>query len=214
MTTQIDPTDYVEVENGTLAFQNPKQQAKFELGVCMAIYKWEELTTAVDNNWGGPKSSEKRDWISGILIDLFSESNIVDIQLIEETLLYAMVDEFDTQIDNDSALEIGNLIIKLYRDVMIEKYGFIDEMYDKWQAKQSIKNFNKVHVENDPNNPDVSDDEDEDDDDEEEVGEDHEHHNHNHNHDGMDIDEAPELAGPIVDDDGFELVQSKGRRRR
>ena len=106
MTTQIDPTDYVEVENGTLTFENPKQQAKFELGVCMAIYKWEELTTAVDNNWGGPKSSEKRDWISGIVIDLFSESKIVDIQLIEETLLYAMVDEFDTQIDNDSALKL------------------------------------------------------------------------------------------------------------
>ena len=218
MTTQIDPTDYVEVENGTLTFENPKQQAKFELGVCMAIYKWEELTTAVDNNWGGPKSSEKRDWISGIVIDLFSESKIVDIQLIEETLLYAMVDEFDTQIDNDSALEIGYLIIKFYRDVMIEKYGSIDEMYEKWQAKQSSKSVNKVHVENDPNNPDVSDD-DEDDEEEEQEDDDACHgHHHNHSHDGMDIDEqpeeAPQLAGPIVDDDGFELVQSKGRRRR
>lgn len=152
MATTIDPTDYVEVENGTLAFSDPKQQAKFELGVCMAIYKWEELTTAVDNLWGGPKSAEKRDWISGIIIDLFAESKIVDIQLIEETLLYAMVDEFDTQIDNDSALEIGNLIVKLYRDAAQEKYGLIDEMYEKWQAKQNTKNFHKVHVEDDPNN--------------------------------------------------------------
>ena len=33
MATTIDPTDYVEVENGTLAFSDPKQQAKFELCV-------------------------------------------------------------------------------------------------------------------------------------------------------------------------------------
>lgn len=209
MATTIDPTDYVEVENGTLAFSDPKQQAKFELGVCMAIYKWEELTTAVDNLWGGPKSAEKRDWISGIIIDLFAESKIVDIQLIEETLLYAMVDEFDTQIDNDSALEIGNLIVKLYIDAAQEKYGLIDEMYEKWQAKQNTKNFHKVHVEDDPNNPDVSSDEKEEDDDdgeEEEIQDDN----------MMEIDEPEQPRqqnAPIVDDDGFELVQSKGRRR-
>ncbi|KAF6070425.1 Pre-rRNA-processing protein TSR2 family protein [Candida albicans] len=184
MATTIDPTDYVEVENGTLAFSDPKQQAKFELGVCMAIYKWEELTTAVDNLWGGPKSAEKRDWISGIIIDLFAESKIVDIQLIEETLLYAMVDEFDTQIDNDSALEIGNLIVKLYRDAAQEKYGLIDEMYEKCDEKE----------------------EDDDDGEEEEIQDDN----------MMEIDEPEQPRqqnAPIVDDDGFELVQSKGRRR-
>ena len=205
MATTIDPTDYVEVENGTLSFADPKQQAKFELGVCMAIYKWEELTTAVDNLWGGPKSAEKRDWISGIIIDLFGESNIVDIQLIEETLLYAMVDEFDTQIDNDSALEIGNLIIKLYRDAAQEKYGLIDEMYEKWQVKQNIKNPHKVHIEDDPNNPDVSSEEEEE-----------EEHEEIQDGNRMEIDEPEQVRqqnAPIVDDDGFELVQSKGRRR-
>lgn len=59
MATTIDPTDYVEVENGTLSFADPKQQAKFELGVCMAIYKWEELTTAVDNLWEVPNRQRK-----------------------------------------------------------------------------------------------------------------------------------------------------------
>ncbi|EMG46714.1 Pre-rRNA processing protein TSR2, partial [Candida maltosa Xu316] len=210
MATSIDPTDYVEVENGTLSFQNEKQQAKFELGVCMAVYKWEELTTAVDNLWGGPKSSEKRDWISGIVIDLFNESKIVDIQLIEETLLYAMVDEFDTQIDNDSALEIAYLIIKFYRDVMIEKYATIDELYEKWQAKQNTKSVHKVHVENDPNNPDVSSEEEEEDEEEDEE----EEEDVDMEVDQPEEEQAPQLTGPIVDDDGFELVQSKGRRRR
>ncbi|RLV93100.1 Pre-rRNA-processing protein TSR2 [Spathaspora sp. JA1] len=196
--TTIDPTDYVEVETGTLQFSNVQQQGKFELGICMAIYKWQELTIAVENNWGGPKSAEKRDWINGIIIDLFNENQVVDIQLIEETLLYAMIDEFDVEIDNDSALEIANLIMKFYRDVSKLEYGAIDELYSKWEQRDRNQDY-KVVVESDPNNPDVSD--------EEEEEEEHTHtHGDDHDHD-MEIDDS----GPIVDDDGFELVQ---RRRR
>lgn len=197
----IDPTDFVEVEGDQtqLTFGDPKQQAKFELGVCMAIHKWEELTTAVENSWGGPNSADKRDWISGIVIDLFNEK-AVDVILIEDTLLYAMADEFDTQVDNDSALVIGDLVLKVYRDCAAKDYSRVDELYQKYQLKVQLSLPNKVVVGADPNNPELSDDEDE----EEEVpalAQD----------DGMEIDEQP--SGPIVDDDGFELVQKKGRRR-
>lgn len=199
----IDPTDYVEVEEGvaSLKFGDEKQQAKFELGVCMAVYKWEELTTAVDNSWGGANSAEKRDWISAIVIDLFDEK-AVDVQLIEETLLYAMVDEFDTEIDNDSALEIGALIMKIYKEVADKIYSTVDTLYEKWNSKQQTKSqLQRVVVETDPNNP--SSDEESDDDDVPqlvtEVAD-------------MELEE-PEPKGPVVDDDGFELVQRKGRRR-
>lgn len=199
---QIDPTDYVEAAEGvpSLRYGDDKQQAKFELGVCMAIYKWEELNTAVVNQWGGPNSNDKRDWISGIVIELFNEK-VVDIQLIEETLLYAMVDEFDTEIDNDSALEIGALVMKFYKDVGLKQYQQIDSFYEAWQAKQGVKsNAPIIEVGEDPNNPDVSDSED---DDENEV-------NIVDDDDAMDVDQP---KAPVVDDDGFELVQKKGRRR-
>lgn len=200
MTTTIDPTDYVEVENGTLTFPNEKQQAKFELGVCMAVYKWEELATAVENSWGGPKSAEKRDWISGIVIDLFKESNAVDVQLIEETLLYAMVDEFDVQVDNDSALEIAALVMTFYKQVREQEFDQINALYARWQEKRNTQEENRqVHIDGDPNNPDLSDSEEDEDEDE----------------DGMEIDEAKveQKDEPIIDDDGFQLVQKKGKRR-
>lgn len=202
----IDPTDYVEVVEGqtSLKFGNEKQQAKFELGVCMAVYKWEELNTAVDNSWGGANSADKRDWISGIVIDLFDET-VVDIQLIEETLLYAMVDEFDTEIDNDSALEIAALVMKFYKEAALENYTNIDIAYGKWQEKQGRSQSHKVTIGSDPNNPDVSDDESEDEDEDDSnvpaLVED----------DSMEVDEP---RGPIIDDDGFEMVQKKGNRRR
>ncbi|KAK6201666.1 Pre-rRNA-processing protein TSR2-domain-containing protein [Scheffersomyces amazonensis] len=205
--TSIDPTDYVEASEGNgLRFNDERQQAKFELGVCMAVYQWEELNTAVENSWGGANSAEKRDWISGIVIELFDEK-VVDIQLIEETLLYAMVDEFDTEVDNDSALEIGALIFKFYKDVSIGNYNDIDLLYSKWQEKQSkgSSNINRIHIEEDPNNPDVSDSEE----DEEDEG-DNEDIPQLQQEDSMEVDTEP--VGPIVDEDGFELVQKKGRR--
>lgn len=204
MITSIDPAEYVEaVDGNSLKFGDEKQQARFELAVCMALARWEELTIAVDNLWGGPNSNEKRDWLAGVVIDLFDEK-VVDIQYIEETLLYAMVDEFDVQIDNDSALEIGALILKFYKSVVAHDYSPIEELYSRWQAKQENRQVNKVQLTSDPNNP-SSDEDDEDEDDEMET------HNHNHpQEDSMEIDN-----GPVVDDDGFTLVQNKkGSRRR
>lgn len=200
---EIDPTEFVQVEGDqqSLQFQDPKQQGKFELGVCMAIYKWDELTTAVDNSWGGPCSADKRDWISGVVIDLFEEK-IVDVALIEETLLYAMVDEFDTEIDNDSALEIGDLIMKIYKDCAIQSYDRVDQLYARYQEKEANGASKlQVKVGSDPNNPDSSEDESDEEDEVPQLQE-----------DDMAVDE-PEVQGPIVDDDGFELVQKKGRRR-
>ena len=202
--TLIDPTDFIEAEEGvdSLRFEDEKQQAKFELGVCMCIYKWDELNTAVINSWGGPNSADKRDWISGIVIDLFSE-RIVDVQLIEETLLYAMVDEFDTEVDNESALVIADMIVKIYREVYLKKYDVLDELYSKWQKRQSSQGQQeKIVINEDPNNPDVTDSEDEDEDEDETPA-------LVQNDDSMDVDEPP---APIVDDDGFELVQKKGRK--
>ncbi|GEQ69815.1 hypothetical protein JCM33374_g3490 [Metschnikowia sp. JCM 33374] len=213
----IDRADFVQVEGDqqSLKFADPKQQGKFELGVCMAIYKWDDLETAVENSWGGPKSADKRDWISGVVIDLFDEK-AVDILLIEETLLYAMVDEFDVEVDTDSALEVGDLVIKIYRECAMHNYARVDEMYQRFLIRQQNRpQHKKVIVATDPNNP-SSDEDDDDEDGESESSEspapmlvDD---------DAMDIDDgaADNHHGPrqpIIDEDGFELVQRRGRRR-
>lgn len=198
--SSFDVSDYVEAPQGqeTLLFSNEKQQARFELAVTLMIHKWDALTIAVDNKWGGPDSSEKRDWISGLIIDAFKSEKIIDVGFIEDTLLYAMIDEFDTNVEDDSALPIASYIINAYRECLLEKYEEIEQLYVKWQEYENNKKTG-VHVEitEDPLNPDISDDEEED---EEEYIE--HHHEHNHNH-----------TEAIIDDDGFELVQKKGARK-
>lgn len=203
----VSADSFVEaaVEDQNLQFKDEKQQARFELGVSMMVYKWDALDVAVANNWGGPASGEKRDWITAIVLDLFKDGKYVDAGMIEETLLYAMIDEFDTNVEDESALPIGAQIIDIHKQCQVQNYSTVEELYTKWLEKQNsaeVAQSKSVVVEEDPLNPDVSSSEDEDD---EEV--------EPENLEDADVEMTDSSSNqPVVDDDGFELVQKKGRR--
>ncbi|ODV59905.1 Tsr2p ASCRUDRAFT_81779 [Ascoidea rubescens DSM 1968] len=203
----IDPTDYVEAttEQDSLIFADEKQQAKFELGVSMIIYSWNELDIAVENKWGGPNSEEKRDWVTAVVVDLFREKAVDNI-LIEDTLLYIMFDEFENQIENDSGLIITARILDIYRDCVNKEYKVVDKLYETWLKKQEERKEGKKKYKNVVINDDSSIEVEEEEEKEKETEE------------NVMAENKSSLAnkneGPIVDDDGFELVQKKGKRRR
>lgn len=198
---EFDDTIYVEAgdECTNLTFTDEKQQARFELAVSMMVYKWDDLETAVDNGWGGPDSAAKRDWITAIIIDLFKTQKVVDAALIEETMLYAMMDEFDTNVEDESALPIAVGIINLYKECAAHNYNTLEGLYLKWEEKQRNKphHVKHIHVEEDPMNPDSCIEEE---DEEIELVE-----------DDAETRENQSKTELIVDDDGFELVQKKGK---
>lgn len=39
----------------------------------MALHMWPALTLAVENQWGGPDSADKRDWFAGAVAELFPD---------------------------------------------------------------------------------------------------------------------------------------------
>lgn len=212
----IDSSDFVEALEGekSLKFVDEKQQANFELGVSMIVYSWEALEIAVANQWGGAQSEAKRDWITAIVIDLFNEK-IVDVELVEETILNAMVDEFDVNVEDDSSLPIADNIIKIYRKCADKDYTQVHQLYETWQQKQqdrsSRQNNLNVTVNEDPENPDVSD---EDEDEDQEDGNDAPQLIGQPIQEDVEMGDADnEPSGPVVDDDGFELVQKKGKKR-
>ncbi|KAI2633482.1 Pre-rRNA-processing protein TSR2-domain-containing protein [Xylaria nigripes] len=47
------------------------RQQEFEQGVAISIHLWQSLTIAVQNNWGGTDSADKRDWLAGVIVDMF-----------------------------------------------------------------------------------------------------------------------------------------------
>lgn len=209
MDLQFNEDEFVEAAQdcANLCFKDEKQQARFELGVSMMIYKWDALSIAVENNWGGPDSAEKRDWVTAIVLDLFKNEKLVDAALIEETLLYAMLDEFDTNVEDESALPIAVGIISIYKQCEVLDYSTVETLYLCWQEKQKNNENQKsqtINVLEDPLNPDVSDDNDdsdENDDDESCEGND------------VEMGGNPSTSQePIIDEDGFELVQKKGKR--
>ncbi|KAG0673195.1 hypothetical protein C6P40_003099 [Pichia californica] len=196
-----------------LPFPTDQQDANFELGVSMVIYGWYTLTTAVDNKWGGPQSAEKRDWISGVIVEEFENNKEIDIIYIHELLCGIMEDEFDTVIEDQSTIEVATKIINIYKQCQIKYFDDIKNLYSKWLSKQ--KNGQKIvaNIINDPLNPDISDDDDE-------NNEEDNHDNDNGNDvdvemdvDMVDVIEEHKPTGPIIDDDGFTVVTNKKGKR-
>lgn len=166
---------------------NEKQNANFELGVSMVIHLWPTLKTAVDNQWGGANSDEKRDWITGVIVGEFEKNSMIDIIYIHELLTGIMEDEFDSILEDGSTVTVAEKIVQVYNDCKVSRFEKIQQMYAKWL--QQAKNRTIVNVGGDPMNPDSEG---------EEVDEDFE----------MEVDEepAPQKQGPIIDDDGFTVV--------
>ncbi|ODV84326.1 hypothetical protein CANARDRAFT_29207 [[Candida] arabinofermentans NRRL YB-2248] len=206
----LEDSGYISAQppQTTLLIPNEQAQSTFELGVSMLIHRWDTLTTAVDNLWGGPQSSDKRDWISAIVIELFTTSKDLDIIMIHELLFNSMEDEFDVLVQDDSTVIVAQNIIEVYKECCEGKFARVHSMYQRWTEKEEYRQRTglkkTVQVLEDPNNPDESDDDEEDEDED----------------DGMDVDMADDSTTytsnktePIVDDDGFTMVTKKKGRR-
>ncbi|KAG5366444.1 Pre-rRNA-processing protein [Yarrowia sp. B02] len=195
-------SDILEIENPNgLKFGDSKVQARFELGVCMCLYNWTDLATAVDNSWGGADSEEKREWLVGNIVELFEESTVLDALDIQTRLSQVMEDEFDTVVEDDSDFMTAQMLIQIWMECSQGIFTTVENQYNKYEKSKNTKTTVKVD-----DQTTGGDDSDDDEDDEEGVP------------DLIDgdtemTDSAPrEKQGPIIDDDGFEVVQRKGRR--
>jgi pre-rRNA-processing protein TSR2 len=88
------------------ALFTPLQTEKWELGVSLILNFWQPLRDAVACGWGGPDSSDKRDWLCGVIADLWSEDPDANEDTIEYRLLQVMEDEFEVNLEDDSAFEV------------------------------------------------------------------------------------------------------------
>lgn len=190
----------LETDGKSLIFTEDRKQKRFELGVCMAVYSWSDLETAVDNRWAGAESADIRDWMIGQTVDLFEE-NYVDAGTIEYRLLQMMVDEFDVEVDDDSGEMISQLIVKMYQECAEGNYTTVDDLYKKYLEKEEKRKQGLVK----PNVVNPQGDDDEDDDDEGWEDEDGDEKSNKQ-------DTNNTNSGPIIDEDGFELVQSNKKK--
>lgn len=179
-------------------------QAKLDLAIALTLHSWASLTIAVQNSWGGPHASEKRDWFAGQISDLLASTPDADVEYIEEFLNGVMNDNFDVHVDDGSTEEIAAKIVGLRKLCAQGNFGLVDEMYGKWQERQAKGGEGKIAVQK------MEGEEDQDTDwDSEEEGEEED----------VEMDEAPDLVKvpkekmvPKVDEEGFTEVVGKKKR--
>jgi pre-rRNA-processing protein TSR2 len=197
-------------------------QSNFEQGVAFALHLWPALTLAVQNNWGGPDSSDKRDWFAGAIVDLFpdlskptstssststsalqqpaaaEEPDQVDV---ETVLLQVMLDEFEVNVDDDSAFEVAEQVMRVRGEVLKggPKFEELEGLRRKFEARKGTKVvgvLTKVEDEDGDTDWDTDDDEEESEEEDEEMG---------------DAPPVKEKEAPEVDEDGFTKVSRKKR---
>jgi len=84
-------------------------KAKFTHATALIIHSWTALDIAVQNEWAGPESSNIRDWLGGVIVDLFSfptGKRTVEEEDIEEILSQVIEDEFELRLEDDSAYQV------------------------------------------------------------------------------------------------------------
>jgi len=181
-------------------FSNP--QSQFDTGIWYALSLWPALSVAVANNWGGPTSSDKRDWFAGAISEIFTERPETDTLDLESILLQVMQDEFDVNVEDESEVPVAAEIMRLRTQIftMGDTSG-LEEVRQRFERRGG-----KVERVNVVENRAEDDDNDDDDDDGDEEDED------------VEMGDAPQLVPvkekpePEVDEDGFTKVISKKKR--
>ncbi|KMP01323.1 LOW QUALITY PROTEIN: pre-rRNA-processing protein TSR2 [Coccidioides immitis RMSCC 2394] len=185
--------------------------AQLDLAITLILHNWPVLTLAVQSSWGGPTSSEKRDWFCAAIAELFTDRPETDAIDLEEVLLQVMSDEFDVVVDDGSAADIADRVVELKEEIEKGDLAGVNKMWEAWKQKElrgggdgnaSLGLFRKVEMRDEDQETDEDEDED---DDEHEDGD-------------VAMEDAPaprpqrERTEPEVDEDGFTKVV--GRRKR
>jgi len=200
------PRPAKELQGGVILPPTPEKIAsKFDLSIALTLSTWPALSLAVQNSWGGPDSSEKRDWFAGAISDLIAAIPDADVEYLEEFLLQVMNDEFDVNVEDGSAEEVAAKIVGLRKLTARGDFKLVDEMFAQWEERQK-KGGEEVgmrFVEEDDEESDFDTEDWED------------------GVEGVDIEmgEAPDLVTepvkkpqPEVDEEGFTKVTGKKKR--
>jgi pre-rRNA-processing protein TSR2 len=185
-----------------------KISAHTDLAISLTLHLWPALTLAVQNEWGGPSSSDKRDWFAGAISDLFISNPQTDAQDLEDFMEQIMGDEFECVVDDGSLEEAAGAIVRLREQCLRGEFGEVETLQRTWEENKrrgetgnSAGPFRKVEVDQETDDEDGDEDGDGEEDEDEVMG------------------EAPELVRapwqkvkPEVDEEGFTKVVGKRNR--
>ncbi|KAF2027110.1 hypothetical protein EK21DRAFT_115112 [Setomelanomma holmii] len=178
-------------------------QDKFDLGIWHALFNWANLTVAVQNQWGGPDSSDKRDWLAGQISDLFANEPSTDSEDVEVMLLQVLEDEFGVRVEDETEVSVAREIMLIRKELGEGRTDTVDRLQKKWESRKGKEvDTGSVNVKESSQDADWDSVDEESDEEDEDV----------------EMGDAPALVparfmpGPEVDEDGFTKVVGKKKR--
>ncbi|EOA88328.1 rRNA accumulation- protein [Exserohilum turcicum] len=182
-----------------------EHQDKFDLGIWHALFNWANLTVAVQNQWGGPDSSDKRDWLAGQISERFAAEPLTDAEDVEVMLLQVLEDEFGVRLEDETEVAVAREIMTIRKELGEGNTATVDALQKKWLERNGKEistgsvNINETNQEGEWDSVDEESDDDDGD---------------------TDMTDAPALVPakpkqkpePEVDEDGFTTVVGKKKR--
>ncbi|CAG8488995.1 10207_t:CDS:2 [Ambispora leptoticha] len=123
------------------AFPSNDSHSQFSNGVALLLHTWTALKLAVEGQWGGVDSEEKRAWLAGVVVEQFEQNGKKTYaDDLESILVQVMSDEFNTLLEDDSAYQLSQDLAKLYNECIQNNYATVDALQEKFmQQKNSTR---------------------------------------------------------------------------
>jgi pre-rRNA-processing protein TSR2 len=89
---------------------------RFTHATALIIHSWSALDMAVQMELAGPESSNIRDWLGGVIVDMFPSlpagpgDKKPDVDDLEQVLLQVLEDEYELRLEDDSAYQVFQLL--------------------------------------------------------------------------------------------------------
>lgn len=203
----------MELRNGrTVGLHGPMptdRRPAFEEGVAAAFTQWTALCLAVENQWGGPHSVDKANQVIQDVIDWFYDKKEHYADDLELELDDALRQDFNTECEDGSPREVADVLIRLHNQLLQGDTTLLGQLRSRQASGASastrqVVDFDGAEIEGSGGSSSDEDDDDEMD-------------------DGGEAPAATPLGPPqeqrqpkpqpVVDEDGFELVQGRRGRR-
>ncbi|KAF1972623.1 hypothetical protein BU23DRAFT_554842 [Bimuria novae-zelandiae CBS 107.79] len=111
-------------------------QTQFDLGIWYTLFNWATLTVAIQNQWGGPDSSDKRDFLAGALSERFAAEPSTDQDDIEIMLLQFLEDEFGVRCEDETEVGVAQDIIKIRQEVGERNFVTVEALKQRWESRR------------------------------------------------------------------------------
>ena len=236
-TSEIDntPHSHNAQPTHTMSTQPPQLIIQLARGIDAILDLWPALRLAIAEKWAGDDSAQRKIDIQSYILDVFEDAirqdhgsvdaavslqasssgahpldSVIDEEELADCLIAAMQEAFDVDLEDDSDQAVARDIVRLWKQLVRGNEAMLQEV-EKMAAERAGQRVKargqdgSENVDEDGNPVEDEDDEDEDEDEDQDM---------------EDGDEAPKLVDsketpsrePVVDDDGFTLVQ-KGNKR-